>query len=77
MPARINCIDKSISVWFSEYICPGWMFVPPKLHPFGYEYHNACCGRSGILLALELMEGKDQPWQLDKPDFDHLGKIVG
>jgi hypothetical protein len=77
MPAWINCIDESMSVWFSEYACPGWMFVPRKPHPFGNEYHTACCGKSGILWSLELVEGKDWPWQLDKLDFENLGKTVG
>jgi hypothetical protein len=77
MPSWINCIDESMSVWFSEYTCPGWMSVPRKPHPFGNEYQTACCGKSGILWALELVEGKDRPRQLDKPDFDNLGKTVG
>jgi hypothetical protein len=77
MPAWINCIDESMLVWFSEYTCPGWMFVPRKPRPFGNEYHTACCGNGGILWALELVEGKDRPWQLDKPDFINLGKTVG
>jgi hypothetical protein len=77
MPSWINYIDESMSVWFSEYTCPGCMFVPRKPHPFGNEYHIACCGKGGILWALELVEGKDRPWQLDKPDFVNHGKTVG
>jgi hypothetical protein len=43
------CLDESILIWFSRLTCPGWVFCPLKLHPFGNEYHMACCGLLGIL----------------------------
>jgi hypothetical protein len=49
MPSWINCIDESMSVWFSEYTCPGWMFVPQKPQPFGNEYHVEFYGRLSLL----------------------------
>jgi hypothetical protein len=57
-PSWISVVDESMSKWLSEYTCPGWMVVPQKPHPFGNEYHTACCGKSGILWALELVEGR-------------------
>ena len=52
--------------------------VPRKPHPMGNEYHSICCGLSGIMFAIELVEGKDSPKELknSKP-FDNLGKTAG
>jgi hypothetical protein len=76
-PSWISVIDESMSKWLSEYTCPGWMVVPRKPHPFGNEYHTACCGKSGILWALELVEGKDRPRELGPKEFDSEGATVG
>ena len=62
--AWVCCLDESMSTWMSRWTCPGWMFVPRKPRPFGNEYHTICCGKSGILFAMELVEGKDRPSQL-------------
>ena len=35
----LSCIDESISIWFSQFTYPGWMYVPRKLHPSRNEYH--------------------------------------
>ena len=77
IPGWINCLDESMSVWTSQWTCPGWMVVPRKPHPFGNEYHTLCCGLCGILYALELVEGKDRPRQMGPQEFDNLGKTVG
>ena len=61
IPSWISCLDKSISIWYNRWTCPGWVFVPRKPHPFGNEYHTICCGLSRILFRLELREGKDGP----------------
>ena len=53
------------------------MFFPRKPHPFGNEYHTACCGLTGILFVMEMVEGKDRPKELGKAEFEHLGKTVG
>ena len=63
----ITCLDESMSIWNNRWTCPGWMFVPRKPKPFGNEYHTICCGLSGILFAMELVEGKDRPRQLPSP----------
>ena len=66
-----------MSMWVNEYTCPGFMFVPQKLWPFGNEYHDAGCADSDIIWALELHEGKDHPTQLNNKEFDELGKTIG
>ena len=63
----ITCLDESMSTWNNKFTCPGWMFVPRKPRPFGNEYHTICCGVSGVLFAMELVEGKDRPPQLPSP----------
>ncbi|KAG7356336.1 transposase IS4 [Nitzschia inconspicua] len=75
-PGWICCLDESMSTWINQYTCPGFMFVPRKPWPFGNEYHTICCGISGILFAMELVEGKDQPRQL-RNEEDNFGKTVG
>ena len=56
----VNCLDESMSFWTNQWTCPGWMFVPRKPHPMGNEYHSMCCGLSGIMNSIELVEGKDR-----------------
>ena len=63
----IICLDESMSIWFNRWTCPGWVFCPRKPHPFGNEWHTACCGLCGVLFVLELVEGKDRPPQCTKP----------
>ena len=58
-PSWVSCLDESMSIWFNKWTCPGWMFVPRKPHPFGNEYHLVCCGKTGVMWAIELVEGKD------------------
>ena len=73
----VICLDESMSIWHNKFTCPGWIYCPRKPHPFGNEYHTACCGKSNILFSLELVEGKDRPRQL-MTEFDNLGgKTVG
>ena len=73
----VICLDESMSIWHNKFTCPGWIYCPRKSHPYGNEYHTACCGKSNILFSLELVEGKDRPSQLPS-DFDDLGgKTVG
>ena len=76
-PSWISCLDESMSVWHNRYTAPGWMFVPRKPHPFGNEYHTICCGLSGILYSLELVEGKDRPAELGAEEYSNLGATVG
>eukprot|EP00986_Skeletonema_menzelii_P014601 scaffold9796_cov108-Skeletonema_menzelii.AAC.1 len=74
----VTCLDESMSIWFSKFTCPGWVFCPRKPHPFGNEYHTHCCGITGILFAMEMVEGKDRPSQLGLPMFEaEHGKTGG
>ena len=60
----ISCLDESMSIWHNCWTCPGWIFCPRKPHPFGNEYHSICCGKSGIMYWIELVEGKDCPKEI-------------
>lgn len=77
LPSWITCLDESMSIWLSRWTCPGWVFCPRKPHPFGNEYHTICCGLSGILFDLELVEGKDRPKELGDPEFVEHGNTGG
>ena len=68
VPSWVSCLDESMSIWFNRYTCPGWVFCPRKPHPYGNEYHSICCGLSGIMYAIEIVEGKDRPREKAK-DF--------
>jgi hypothetical protein len=76
-PSWVSCLDESMSIWFNKWTCPGWVFCPRKPHPFGNEWHTICCGESGILHAIELVEGKDHPREIPDPPTDKHGKTVG
>jgi hypothetical protein len=60
----VVCLDESMSIWHQRWTCLGWIFCPRKLHPFGNEYHTACCALTNILFSIELVEGKDAPPQV-------------
>ncbi len=77
IPSWILCLDESMSIWNSMFTCPGWVFCPRKPHPFGNEYHTVCCAKSGILMQIELVEGKDRPKEMAAPLFAEKGKTVG
>jgi hypothetical protein len=77
MPGWISCLDESMSKWLNRYTCPGFMVVPRKPWPIGNEYHTIACGVSGILYAMEIVEGADEPRQRPRKEFENLGKTVG
>jgi hypothetical protein len=77
IPSWISCLDESMSPWTSRWTCPGWMFVPRKPHPMGNEYHSICCGESGIMYGIEMVEGKDRPQQLGRPEHGEHGTTAG
>ena len=70
------CLDESMSIWNNKWTCPGWVFCPRKPHPFGNEYHTACCGVSGIMFSMEMVEGKDHPSEIFE-NYNSLGKTAG
>jgi hypothetical protein len=76
LAAWVVCLDESMSIWHNRWTCPGWVFCPRKPHPFGNEYHTTCCGLSGIMFSMELVEGKDCPHQIPKR-WSKLGQTTG
>ncbi len=76
-PGWVTCLDESMSTWTNKYTCPGFMFVPRKPWPFGNEYHSICCGVSGLMFGVELVEGKDEPPENPMHDYEHMGRTVG
>ena len=76
-PGWLTCLDESMSMWHDKLSCPGWVFCPRKPHPFGNEHHSMCCGASGIMFDVELVEGKDRPKELPQPIGDEHGPAIG
>jgi hypothetical protein len=76
LPLWASCLDESMSAWISRWTCPGWVFCPQKPHPFGNEYHSICCGDSGIMYHIELVEGKDALTPNTQP-HSNKGRTVG
>jgi len=76
-PGWVTCLDESMSPWYSQFSCPGFMFVPRKPWPFGNEWHTIACGISKVLFRVELVQGKDFPKEKPDPEFNSLGKTVG
>ena len=74
MPGWVSCLDESMSPWTNKYTCPGHMFVPRKPWPLGNEYHSICCCTSGVMFAVELVEGKDRPKEIDPPKYSDVTK---
>ena len=68
------CLDESMSIWHSIWTCQGWVFCPWNHHPFGNEWHTACCVLSGILFVVELVEGKEHTSQSGALDFEDHGR---
>ena len=75
-PGWITCLDESMSTWTNKFTCPGFMFVPQKPWPFRNEYHTICCGLSGILFSLELVEGKIHHTKLHLRYMMFLAKLL-
>ena len=66
IPVWVNCLDESMSPWLNRWTCPGFVFCPRKPKQHGNEYHTCGCGLSKIVYAAEMVEGRDQPPQLQK-----------
>ncbi len=41
------------------------------IHPFGNKYYSMCCGVRRVMINVELVEGKNTPVKLDKPNYDN------
>lgn len=53
------------------------MYAPRKPHPHSNEYHAIACGESGILYALEIVEGKSRLREKPKEKYSELGNTTG
>ena len=71
----MSYLDESMSSWTRKWTCPGFIYVPRKLHPMCNEYYSICCGGSGIMFAIELVEGKDSPAEVHR-QYEDKGKQV-
>jgi Transposase IS4 len=76
-PGWVTCLDESMMTWTNQFTCPGFMLVPRKPHPFGNEWHSICDGITGIMFAVEIVEGKDAPPERGASLHDNMGKTVG
>ena len=69
IPSWISRLDESMYVWMNKFTCPGFVFCPRKPHPKGNKYHTICCGESGIIYVLEIVEGRDHQIPMGRPEF--------
>ena len=49
--------------------------MPRKPHPIGNEHHAVACGVHGVLWAMEIVEGRDRPPELENTKYHEHGKI--
>ena len=75
-PEWFTCLDESMSIQHNKLSFLGWLFCSRKPYPFGNEYHSICCSVSGIIFAVKLVEGKDQPKELPQPSGDEYSPTV-
>ena len=76
-PSWVSVLGEIIREWVIKYTFPAWMCVGRKPHPFGNQRHTIACGLSKIVWFAEIMEGRDCPRDLRRPDFGEIGKTVG
>ena len=70
IPYWISCLDEYMSVWMNTFTCRGFVFCPRKPHPKGNKYHTICCGESGIMYGWVIVEGRDHPIPMGRPEFE-------
>ena len=75
----LSCINvlyesmmEGLNNWYPVFMCVG-----RKPHTFGKEWHTICCNLTSIMWRAQTVEGKDRPTQLDKKQWEELGKTVG
>ena len=74
----MSCLDELMSSWTQGWTCPGFMYVPRKHHTMGNKYHSIVCDVSGIIYVIELVEGKDDPNELNNTrQYDDKDKTAG
>jgi hypothetical protein len=57
-PSWLVVVDETMWAWAGQQGMPHLSFVRRKPEPLGAEVKNLCCGESGVMLNLELQEGK-------------------
>lgn len=81
MPTRFRCsgrvcIDESMVPWTVRATCPGWMIMQNKPTPKGNEYHTMADCETGVLVYMEIVEGRHQPESVVHK-YSNLGKTPG
>ena len=64
-PPWVSVLDDYMIEWINKY-CPGFICVGSKPHPFGNERHKISCALTSILFRTLIVEGKEQPKELEK-----------
>ena len=54
----------------NKFMRPGFFLCPRKPYPNGNAYHTICCGESGIMYGWEIVEGRDHPIPMGRPEFE-------
>ena len=54
----------------NKYTGLGFVVFPRKPHPKGNKYHTICCGESGIMYGWVIVEGRDPPIPMGRPEFE-------
>ena len=57
-------------MWMNKFACPCFVFLHSKPNPKGNKHHIICCGESGIMYGWEIVEGRDQPFPMGRPEFE-------
>ena len=76
-PGHIVCLDKSMSTWTNMHTCPRFMFILQKPWAFGNEYHTVCCGNTGIMFSMEIVDAAWCQSQQHQEFDDFGGNTVG
>ena len=64
-PWWINVLGKSMMEWFNQF-APSFMCVGRKPYPFGKDWHSIFCTVCIVFQKVAIVEGKDQPRQLQR-----------
>ena len=54
----------------NKLTCQGFVLFPRKTHPKGNEYHTICCDESDIMHGFDIVDGRDHPILMGRPEFD-------
>ena len=54
----------------NKYKCTGFVFCPSKTNLKGNEYHTICYDKSSIVYVWDIVEGRDHPISVGRPQLD-------